>query len=175
MRVLAIAVMTASLSGCAAMASMDPQTAHQMGQIAGCALGGGCSSPTHYPAPTYAPPVMPAPYNPNAYDRQAAINAPVFRIQPQPASPAPRYTAPRATEAQIAAAPNCTLDIHCGVGQVCVPTTYGKGYCARAVNRYGVPVHTAKPGITSCRWNTDCGPGFTCEKQPAQLDGYCVR
>ena len=81
-----------------------------------------------------------------------------------------------------AAPPTCSSDYSCGYGSTCVKHQFeSQGYCAQTTNAYGTPTYAAPnpnsfgPGHPDqCRWDTDCGPGWRCDKG-AGLTGTCVR
>lgn len=78
-------------------------------------------------------------------------------------------------------APSCSSDFSCGIGRRCVKPYYGgAGYCAKAVNEYGVQtfelprtdsVLPNMPDGSDCRFNTDCPPSFQCDTG----SGACLR
>jgi hypothetical protein len=77
--------------------------------------------------------------------------------------------------------PGCTSDFSCGIGHTCVKANYsGTGYCAKAVNEYGVQtyelpdmdsVFVKMPKDSDCTSAGGCPAGFRCEIR----SGACLR
>lgn len=75
----------------------------------------------------------------------------------------------------------CSSDFTCGIGYTCVKANFSAtGYCAKAVNEYGVQTFEAPrtesvlpklPVGTDCQGLMDCPAGFTCDLK----SGACLR
>ncbi len=75
----------------------------------------------------------------------------------------------------------CSSDFSCGIGHRCVKANYsGTGYCAKAVNEYGVQtfdlpsmesVLVKVPKGSDCKLISDCPVGFQCDLG----SGVCLR
>ena len=76
---------------------------------------------------------------------------------------------------------SCSSDYSCGIGNRCVKNNFsGQGFCAKAVNEYGVrtfdlprteSVLVKVPDEADCRFDTDCPVGFRCHAR----SGACLR
>jgi hypothetical protein len=77
----------------------------------------------------------------------------------------------------------CFSDYGCQYGSKCVKAPYRtEGYCARAVNEYGVqtyPVPASESvmpgGQGQCGFDTDCPIAFRCAIEPGSLRGACLK
>jgi len=80
-----------------------------------------------------------------------------------------------------ASAGGCSSDYSCGIGNRCVKENYsGTGYCAKAVNAYGVQtfdlpdmksVFVKMPQGSDCKFDTHCPIGFSCDTK----SGVCLK
>ncbi|MBX3222397.1 MAG: hypothetical protein KF795_17895 [Labilithrix sp.] len=91
------------------------------------------------------------------------------------ASTTPSAISSPASATKAEAPRECSSDMACGMGYVCAkPAGSFSGECARAVNGMGMPVLTTPranvgPGERQCRWATECGIGFECDR------GRCLK
>lgn len=75
----------------------------------------------------------------------------------------------------------CSSDFSCGIGYTCVKNTFQSiGYCAKAVNEYGVQTYDLPdpasvgpkmPVSTDCKGLGDCPIGFSCDLR----SGACIK
>lgn len=84
-----------------------------------------------------------------------------------------------------ALAKECYNDYECGMGNKCVKAQGNIGFtgtCVTPVDRFGQPKNqysfprNSKPEeVKACRFDTQCGIGFTCAMRDGQLNGICVK
>jgi hypothetical protein len=100
---------------------------------------------------------------------------------------APRSSGNSSSKSESKAVPAkallCSSDYDCQYGAKCVKAQFeSEGYCAEAVNKYGVPtfsppdpksVYPGGPG--QCAFDTDCPVLFYCKIEPGQIRGACLK
>ncbi len=76
----------------------------------------------------------------------------------------------------VQAVPKCSNDFECDYGNACVKDSGAfQGVCAKVTNAYGIPTYQAPrsdsigPGTGDCSFDTDCGPGWRCQKTSGGL------
>jgi len=88
-----------------------------------------------------------------------------------------------AAQSQVESRAACYSDYGCAYGSTCVKAPYhSEGYCAQAVNEYGIPTYAAPaPGSVmpggegQCGFDADCPISFRCAIEPGSLRGACLK
>jgi len=142
---------------------MSPETQQALGslaQIVGCMLAGGTSCGVV--------PIVPA--------RQRA--QPQDQHQPQlPSSQPPFVASSLPPPVQAASAGSCVMNSECSFPARCIKAPGNRtGVCGVEVDEAGVRTYQNTGTAMGCRFNTDCGVGFTCQReQGSSRPGVCVK